>query len=208
MDDYWDTLNARVKSAEAFILGKDLRPGSFPSQHAYSDAKETKPIKSLEDNHRINDEGLLPNLTVYSPAYTTFDQLKNTIEDGRNAFNNLILMTTIAFFAGLLLLLLAGVAGLFLQKDVAAAILGIFGISVLLAMFIMNPKEKIQVALMNMIQAQAIYLDYYNQMQIWMLSSRKATTSDERRQASEALHTATTFTLRALQEYIGPTDQR
>lgn len=204
MDDYLDTLTSRVKSAEAFILGEDLR------------AKEAESGEVSCNTRAIDDPGtsacqtpLLNNRSlrvVHSSGYLTLNQLEKTIEDGRTGFNNLILMSTITFGAGLVLLFFAAIAGLFMQRDLLTLVFGLLGIAVILAMFVMRPKDKIQIALANMIQAQVIYLDFCNQLQIWAPSAQHAVTAEERMQASEALYNVTTFTLKALHEYVEPKD--
>jgi hypothetical protein len=202
MDDYLDTLTSRVKSAEAFILGEDLRTRSAASRDASGDPRtlDDPDIPSNRDARSTNRSMLV----VHSSAYLTLNQLEKTIEDGRTAFNNLILMSTITFGAGLVLLFFAAIAGMLLQRDFLTLVFGLLGVAVILALFVMKPKEKIQTALANMIQAQVIYLDFCNQLQIWAPSAQHANSAEERKQASEALYDVTTFTLKALHDYVKP----
>ena len=202
MNEYWDALTSRVDSAEAFILGQDIRT-TAPSQ---SESSPGTGESSKQEGSRGGDVSPAfkhpSTVELSSPVHFTPDQLESIMEDGRIAFKNLILMSTITFIVSLSLMVLAPIAGLIFRSDLLALILGLLGVCVLLVLLLMKPLEKIQVALANMIQAQAIYLDLSNQFQIWDPAVRRATNVEEKQQASDALHSATTFTLKALQDYI------
>lgn len=198
MDEYWDALTSRVKTAEAFILGEDIRTPTASNVESSSEPKGSTG-RDLKDVPRHS-----PMVTPHAPIPFTPDQLKFIIEDGRVAFKNLILMSTVTFIVGLLLIVLAAIAGLIVHSTMLALIFGLLGIGILLAILLIKPQAKIQVALANMIQAHAIYLDLSNQFQIWGSAARSATNVEEKQLASEALHNATTFSLKALNEYIEP----
>jgi hypothetical protein len=204
MDEYWEALTSRVKSAETFILGNDPRTATVSNAEISSQLKKAS-MQGESAGRDLDDISRHPPIVKpYVPAHFTPDQLRYIIEDGRVAFKHLILMSTVTFIVGLLLVVLAGIAGLIVHSNVLALIFGLLGVGVLLTIMFIKPQEKIQVALANMIQAQAIYLDLSNQFQIWGPAARSATTIEERQQASDALHNATMFSLKAINEYIEP----
>ncbi|MDI6719722.1 MAG: hypothetical protein QMD46_08945 [Methanomicrobiales archaeon] len=135
---------------------------------------------------------------------STLDELNNAIEDGRIAFRNLIILSNATFAIGLLLLLIAAISGLILQNEILAIIFGFFGIFAVVTIFVMKPNVEIQRALSNLMQAQAVFLDYYNQLHFWAPNVEVAGSMEDKRQASQALHDSTTFALKAIQEYVEP----
>jgi hypothetical protein len=204
-EQYWDALTSRIQSAESFLRKSSV---SHSPNLIERDRNFTSDQGVVDDSNTYS-RGKLSTLSASTPNYTrtyqtTLDQLNTTIEDGRLGFKNLIHLNNMAALMGLVLISLAAISGIILQRDTLAFIFGALGISVLIAMFVLKPSEKIQVALANLIQAQTVSLDFYNQLQFWAPYARETSGTEERQQASQALHDATTFALKALHEYVEP----
>jgi hypothetical protein len=75
-------------------------------------------------------------------------------------------------------------------------------------MFMLKPCEEIQIALANLIQAETVSTDFDNQVQFWAPYAHESSSTEERQRASQALHDATTFALKALHEYVEPSSSR
>ncbi len=207
-EQYWDALTSRIQSAESFLrkscyshspdlIEKDLQTLPSTGGSAISDTEtEPGPI-------RITDStvGLRRRIT-------TFDQLNTTIEDGRLGFKNLVQMNNVAVLTGPVLIGLSALSGILLQNGIITLIFGTLGISVVIAMFLLKPCEEIQVALANLIQAQTVSADFYTQVQFWAPYAHETASTEERQRASQALHDATTFALKALHDYVEPCSSR
>jgi len=207
-EQYWDALTNRIHSAESFLqkssnsyspsfIEKDLN--SVPERSVLTGDERGRPMGEVSAHRNLS-----PGTFDVRTFHATLEQLNSTIEDGRIAFKNLIHMSDMACFLGFSLVGLSAISGLFLQREVLTLIFGGLGISILIAMFVLKPGDKIQVALANLIQAQTVSTDFYNQLQFWAPYAREAASTEDRRQASQALHEATTFALKALHEYVEP----
>jgi hypothetical protein len=207
-EQYWDALTSRIQSAESF-----LRKSSYSHSPNLID-REQKALNdrdtfSESDREHLHSEQSVTRSTNVTPTYfrahqATLDQLNSTIEDGRMGFKNLIHLNNMVVLMGLVLIGLSAISGIILLRETLTFIFGGLGISVLVAMFVLKPSEKIQVALANLIQAQTVSLDFYNQLQFWTPYAHEASGTEERQQASKALHDATTFALKALHDYVEP----
>jgi len=133
----------------------------------------------------------------------TLDLLQNSIEDARKAFRNLRLLSNATFTIGLSLFVLSAVSGLVLQKETFSLVFGGLGTIAIVAIFITKPKDEIQAALSNLLQAETIFLNFYDQLHFWAPYASNGSI-DERRQASHALNEATSFALQAFQLYVEP----
>jgi len=211
-DQYFDMLMDRVKSAKTVITKSEPYACEAPPQGVGFSAKVDEPLtesvrsfrKAVEEakTAKVNDRQ--PRTMNALVLEATLNQLNRSIEDGRVAFRNLTLLNSAMFGIGLLLLLFAGFVGLFFGREMLALILGGLGIAVLIVIVVMRPKEEIQKALSNQMQAQTVFLDFYNQLQYWAPDTSQATSLDEKRQTSQAMHDATSFALKSIQEYVEP----
>jgi hypothetical protein len=204
-DQYWDALTSRIQSAESFLRKSHTSHSPSLIERDISTAPER--VSLVEDDRSraaVDNDSVRTGFYGSRSPQTTLQLLNNTIEDGRIAFKDLIYLTKISCFIGLSLMVLAAISGIFLQRDSLTLIVGVLGISILIAMLVMNPKGEIQIALTNLIQAQTVSADFYNQLQFWTLHAHESASTEERQQASQALHDATTFALKALHEYVEP----
>ncbi len=218
-DQYFDALIDRVQSAKAVLLQNCAIPESAGGGGGFGGTAPTVYNADLEEARRFKkavDEVRSSDRYARSPSEgkhmgingkileSTLDELNNAIEDGRIAFRNLIILSNATFAIGLLLLLIAAISGLILQNEILAIIFGFFGIFAVVTIFVMKPNVEIQRALSNLMQAQAVFLDYYNQLHFWAPNVEVAGSMEDKRQASQALHDSTTFALKAIQEYVEP----
>lgn len=137
----------------------------------------------------------------------TLNLLDNSVEDARRAFRNLRFLSNATFATGLLLFVVSAVSGLILQRETFSLVFGGLGTVAILAFFLTKPKEEIQTALSNLLQAEVIFLDFYDQLHFW---APYATEGDfeQRKKASLALNEATSFALQAFQQYIEPNKKK
>lgn len=153
---------------------------------------------------------VLPTSTTLAEQQTgdaviqiTLDLLQNSIEDARKAFRNLRLLSNATFTIGLSLFVLSAVSGLILQKETFSLVFGGLGTFTIVAIFVTKPKDEIQAALSNLLQAETIFLNFYDQLHFWAPYASSGSI-DERKQASHALNEATSFALQAFQQYVEP----
>jgi hypothetical protein len=207
-EQYWDALTNRIQSAESFLRqscyshSPDLIEKDMDTRLTGS----TLPANDNGGDHTITRRsGDSSGIRAHS---TTFDRLNSTIEDGRLGFKNLVQVNNVAVLSGPVLIGLAAISGIVLQNGTITFIFGILGISVVIAMFLLKPSEQIQVALANLIQAETVSTDFYNQVQFWAPYAHESASAEERQRASQALHEATTFALKALHDYVEPSSNR
>jgi hypothetical protein len=208
MDEkYWDALTNRIQSAESFLR---------KSCYSHSPDLIEKDMQSVPDQSSIIDgsdgghtpmqgSGIISRSQTQSAA---FEQLAITIEDGRLGFKNQVQMNNIAVLTGPVLIGLSAISGIVLQNGVITLIFGMLGMSIIIAVFLLRPGEEVQAALANLIQAETVSTDFYNQVQFWAPYAHNSANTEERQQASQALHEATTFALKALQDYVEPSPSK
>ena len=203
-DQYWDALTNRIQSAETFLrkscyshtpdlLERDIQ--QVPSQESLAESDAGAGFAVSQGS------GMTPRVQVHP---NTFEQLTTTIEDGRIGYKNLVQINNIAILMGPVLIGLSALSGIALQNGTITLIFGLLGVSVLIATFLLKPAEEIRVALANLIQAETVSMDFYNQVQFWAPYARESANTEERQQASRALHEATTFALEALHDFVEP----
>lgn len=216
-DDDFEALIGRVQAAGAVLAMSNAGTQSPPARNGYGGLTEKK-ADSFEEIASFRKEVMremnagkaeskvireqIPMGNSIRVLDMTLDELNRSIEDGRIAFRYYILLYNAAFAVGLILLLLAGIAGLFLQREFASFVFGGIGILIIAGIFFMKPNEEIQRSLSNILQAQAVFVDYSNQLPFWAPYAKDVTSMEEKRQASQSLHDATTFALKAIQDYI------
>jgi hypothetical protein len=207
-EQYWDALTNRIQSAESF-----LRQSCY--SHSPNLIERDMETRSSASALAPNDNGgeyataqKSGSSSDFRTHPTTFDRLNSTIEDGRLGFKNLVQVNNMAVLSGPVLIGLAAISGIALQNGTITLIFGILGISVVISMFLLKPFEQIQVALANLIQAETVSTDFYNQVQFWAPYAQESASAEERQRASQALHEATTFALKALHDYVEPSSTR
>lgn len=141
--------------------------------------------------------------TADKVADTTLSILNNAIEDGRKAYRNLRLLSNATFVVGLFLFVTAAVSGVILQRETLSLVFGGLGAVSFVTIFIMNPKNEIQIGLSRLLKAQTIWLNFYDQLHFWAPYAQLGE-MEERKQASQALDEATSFALEALEKYVEP----
>jgi hypothetical protein len=207
-EQYWDALTNRIQSAESFLrkscyshspnlIEKDLQASSSNCAVAESDlVTEPVAVRKFE------------GISGFWKRPAKFQRPNTTIEDGRLGFKNLVQMHNVAVLTGPVLIGLSAISGLILQNWIITLIFGVLGVSVVIAMFMLKPCEEIQIALANLIQAETVSTDFDNQVQFWAPYAHESSSTEERQRASQALHDATTFALKALHEYVEPSSSR
>ncbi|MDD1677257.1 MAG: hypothetical protein LUQ40_05940 [Methanomicrobiales archaeon] len=222
-DHDFDVLIDRVQSVKA-VLGRNPS-ASIANQPAKNFSTVTDSLSNDTESARLCREAIqhvrtgrqdpvreeAKTTTVIRPmtnAPTIFDntvsQLNHTIEDGRVAFNRFNMLVNATLTLGLCMFAFSAIAGIGFGKDYLALIFGTMGIAVLFVIFLWKPKDQIQGAVSNLLQAQTVYQDFSNQVQLWGPYAREVGSMEEKRQASQALHDSTMFALKALQEYVKP----
>jgi hypothetical protein len=207
-EQYWDALTDRVRSAETFLrkscyshspdlIERDMQPVSSTGERSGTDIGTE--LAKTQDSVAFGSARTLP---------ATFAPLTTTLEDGRLGFKNLVQINNIAVLTGPFLIGLAAISGIALQNGVVTLIFGLLGTSIIIAMFLLRPAEEIKASLANLIQAETVSTDFCNQVQFWAPYALASTNMEERLRASQALHDATTFALKALHDYVEPVPSR
>lgn len=180
-----------------------------------TDNEITQARKELDNLYRdtlahaqLNETSLEPNVLLGKETQgrvieMTLKLLQNAVEDARVAFRNLRLLSNITFAVGLSLFVLSAVSGLALQRETFSLIFGGLGIFMIVSVFIMKPKEEIQTALSNLLQAETVFLTFYDQLHFWAPFASNGS-MEERKQASKALEEAAASALEHYQRYIEP----
>jgi hypothetical protein len=222
-DHDFDVLIDRVQSVKAVLGRSSTAPRSNQPPKTFSTVTDS--LRNDAESARLCREAIqqartppkdapkdaVRTVTIPRPVTappTIFDNtlthLNHTIEDGRIAFNRFNTLVSVTFSFGLCLFALAAVAGLGFSRDYLALVFGILGVAILAVIYLWKPREQIQGAVSNLLQAQTVFLDFSNQVQLWGPYAREVETLEEKRQASQALHDSTMFALKALQEYVKP----
>jgi hypothetical protein len=204
-EQYWDALTNRIQSAESFLrnssyshspnlMDKELQTLSPSFEPVGTNDRVTESISKREER----------GATELQSRPTVFEPLHTTLEDGRLGYKNLVLMNNALVVSGPLLIILSAISGIFLQNGTITLIFGVLGVSMILTMSMLKPGVEIQVALANLIQVETVSTDFHTQVRFWAPYAQDAASTEDRQKASQALHDATTFALKALHEYVEP----
>jgi hypothetical protein len=151
-----------LKAANDPSFQRELRDD--PDAVVRREAKELdiKPSKSLIEAAGKAATAAIPGLEQARVQTLVF----TTIEDMRTSFKLTLELSRWLFFAGILLVMVAFVAGLFNASSSSVAVSGGSGALSLLLSAVMNPLDRIRNAAGNLVQIQAAYLAFYKQLTI------------------------------------------
>ncbi len=99
-------------------------------------------------------------------AYTV-TILKQTLDRASSAFKTISRMNTIMFFTGITLFVSAAGLGLATGQPSYSLVLGGLGAANFVAIFFLEPIERTQTALSNLVQVEIAFLDFFEQITLW-----------------------------------------
>ena len=184
------------------LYGSD-NSNSFPEilykiliKYNSSKSKEI-PIENLseQDDMQINKH----TNRVQDLAFST---LQNTMESAKQTYGRISVMSYIIFGIGISLFIASFITGISNPKEpLVTGILGALGIANFVTYFIFRPIQNIQKALSNLLQAEIIYMNFWDQIHFWAPygGSNKIEIT---REGSERLNNLTKETLKMLQDYL------
>jgi len=76
-------------------------------------------------------------------------------------------MSYIIFGVGISLFVASAISGLVQNRTTETATFGALGITNFVVLFIFSPSARVQKALSNLLQAQIIYQDFWDQIRFW-----------------------------------------
>ena len=110
-------------------------------------------------------------------------------------------MAYVIFGVGIVLFSLSAVSGLVRNQSTDVATFGALGVVSFVLFFIFGPTGTMQNALSNLLQANAIYMNFWNQVNFWMPYAQSGNL-DTKREGSAQILGITKSTADMLEEYI------
>lgn len=105
---------------------------------------------------------LIPEIEEFA-----FEVFKNSITESRRTFSRISLMAYIIFGVGIFLFTLSAITGLMQGKEAFSISFGALGVISFVSFFILSPAKNVQTALSNLLQAEIIFMNFWNQLHFW-----------------------------------------
>jgi hypothetical protein len=147
----------------------------------------------------------------------TLELFTDTLKRAKGTFGRVTLMNQVLFAIGAAVFVVAAVYGLVSKEKISVAFGGLGGLAAFGAIFLKDPIDRTQAAFSNLVQGEAAFMNFYEQITIWDGYVAAAATPgpdgrpaagvalDERiEKASEMLQQRTAETMKLLQEYLEP----
>lgn len=141
----------------------------------------------------------------------TLHTLKDTLHNAKNAYRIITLMNRVMFFTGIGLFLFAAFYGAFSNDKAFSLVLGGLGVANFVALFILGPIEKTQIALSNLVQVEIAFMHYFEQMLMWEFYAQMPKGNPPMpdpaniERATAALREVASETMESLQHYVEDT---
>jgi hypothetical protein len=138
----------------------------------------------------------------------TVQILKDTLDTARQTYRVIKWMTIMMFSTGLALFAAAGIVGLVTDDAKDALIFGGLGGAAFAALFLTGPIDKSQDALSNLVQAEVLFMNYFEQITFWenyafrQEGTPPGPSKANIEKASSALQERTNQTSQLLQKYV------
>jgi hypothetical protein len=130
-----------------------------------------------------------------------FEVTKISVQHSINTLKRISHMAYIIFGVGIVLFCLSAVSGLIRNQSTDAATFGELGVVSFVLFFIFVPTGTMQNALSNLLQANAIYMNFWNQVNFWMPYAN-SDVAHTKREGSAQILGLTKSTTDMLEEYI------
>lgn len=138
----------------------------------------------------------------------TVQILKDTLDTARQTYRVIKWMTIAMFATGLALFIAAAVVSLVTEESRYAVVFGGLGTVTFVALFFTGPIDKSQNALSNLVQAEILFMNFFEQITFWENfalapeGNPPRPNKDNIEKASTALQERTLQTSQLLQEYV------
>jgi hypothetical protein len=191
--DKWESEHLQIPDDDITRIHESVEKikkinSSVLTENEKNEDYNTKFIKQVEH--------ISENVTKYS-----IDVLKMSIGSSKKAFDRISLMFYIIFAVGITLFILSAISGLLGDRSYESAIFGTLGLINFVVFFIFGPSSNVQRALSNLLQAEIIFINFWDQLHFWVpygLSKDK----HEKEMGSAKLQELTEKILKMLESYL------
>lgn len=97
----------------------------------------------------------------------TLELFTDTLTRAKTTFSRVTLMNQVLFAIGAAVFVAAAVYGLVSKEEISIAFGGLGGIAAFAAVFLKNPIDRTQAAFSNLVQGEAAFMNFYEQITIW-----------------------------------------
>lgn len=97
----------------------------------------------------------------------TVQILKNTLNNAAYTYKTITWMNNIMFATGIALFIFAAIWGVISSEKIYSLVFGGLGAASFIALFMLGPIEKTQIALSNLVQVEVAFMDYFEQIAFW-----------------------------------------
>ncbi len=138
----------------------------------------------------------------------TVQILKNTLDNAAYTYKTITWMNNIMFATGISLFILAAIWNVVSSEKIYSLVFGGLGTASFIALFMLGPIEKTQIALSNLVQVEIAFMDYFSQIGYWeafaFVPRNQPGQPDPANieKASESLQMRSKETIELLQKYI------
>jgi hypothetical protein len=160
--------------------------------------------KYLEEQHRFMIRTINLRLSLTEKA---LDVVKKTFDRAGATFASITWMNRIMFAVGIGLFLYAAFLAVSTHAQVYSLLFGGLGAANFIALFMLDPIERTQKALANLVQVQVAFMTYFDQLTWWEGLAQMGANSmppdpSKIERASEGLQQRTLETLELLQRFV------
>lgn len=138
----------------------------------------------------------------------TVQILKETLNNAAKAYVTITRMNYVMFFTGIGLFIFAALYGAYFQEIIYSLVFGGLGAASFIALFLVGPIEKTQIALSNLVQVEVAFMNFFEQISFWEnfaltpTGNPPAPNPANLEKASQALQDRTKETIALLQKYV------
>ncbi len=149
-------------------------------------------------------------------AISLRDSVLRVVNEIEKGFKNVMRMYVVAFYLGVVLILLSGISGVYLREDLLAITFGGLGIADIVGYFVYRPAEYLQVSRGNLAQLHMAFINWIGDAHNWSEVFRKtfngAKSDDDliskTSKISEAMLANVRETMKAIDDYCEPKPPR
>lgn len=128
---------------------------------------------------------LIPEIEVFA-----FRVFKKSIAQSTKTFSRISLMSYAIFGVGIFLFTLSAITSIWQGKEYFSIGFGALGVISFVSLFIISPTKRIQTALSNLLQAEMLFMNFWNQLHFWTTFGASENIMLKEK-GSERLHTLT-----------------
>lgn len=193
-----------------------LNPDQTIQQNGVTDPGEITILKQLislsisgAKQAQQSQEFIQQQLNTTTETTESFKSgLRKTIEQIDSGFRSTMLMYKVAFYLGVVLIIVAGYAALIDELSLLSIIFSGVGILDILAFFITKPAQNLQTSRANLAQLQAAFFNWFIDIYNWNsylmhLNNTNQVEFSKMKEVSDVLLANTGQTMSLIQQYCG-----